>query len=228
MPDTVTTKEEFMRKPLGSSIFVGGAAACAIALSTPAAFAAGFTVTNDNADGSFSVGLKSGTTVTFKDVNTNQTFTCTASTINGSAPAGTDRSNPVATITGGSFTGCTGPLSSKGSATISAGGLNAVSYDSATDTVSGNISGISAALTINSILGACNATVTGSVGNNNQDTYANGTGTLTLTPDPATQTLKIASTSGICAGLINANDLVTFQATYVVTSPTPPLTVRPS
>ncbi|GLY80919.1 hypothetical protein [Actinoallomurus iriomotensis] len=217
-----------MRKLLSSSLFVGGAAAAALALSSPAAFAAGWTVTNGNASGAFTVGLKSGTTVTFKDVNTNQTFTCSASTINGSAPAGTGRSNPVASITSGSFTGCTGPLSSTGSATISSGGLNAVTYNSSTDTVSGNISGISAALTIKSILGTCNATVTGSVGNNNQDTYANGTGTLTLTPDPATQTLKIASTSGVCAGLLNANDLVTFQATYVVSSPTPPLTVRPT
>lgn len=228
-----------MRKFIGSSLLLSAAAGGAIALSATAAFAAGgWTVTNSNpAPGPFSVALKSGTTVTFTDVNTGSVFSCTSSTINGNAPAGTNLSNPIAKITGGTFSSCTGPLGSTGTATISSGDLNAISYDAATDTVTGNISGINASLVINSVLGTCNGTVAGSIGTdstgnpataNGQDTYANATGTLDIKADPAPQHLTIGTTSGNCAGLINAGDSVTFVATYVGTNPIPPITARPS
>lgn len=223
-----------MRKFLGSSLFVGAAAAGAIALSASAASAATWTVTNSNADGHFAVALKSGTKVTFTDVKTGSVFTCTASSIKGSAPAGTGLSNPVAKITSGTFTGCSGPLGSTGSASITSGNLNGVTYNASTDTVTGNITGINATLTINSILGTCTGSVSGSIGTtdgtpntaNGNVTYANGSGTLDIKPDPAPQWLKIGSTSGSCAGLVNAGDSVTFQATYVVIDPVPPITVR--
>lgn len=223
-----------MRKFVGSSLFIGAAAAGAIALSASAASAATWTVTNGNAYGHFSVGLNSGSKVTFTDTNTGSVFTCTTSTINGSAPARTSGSNPIATISGGSFTSCSGPLGSTGSATLAGGKLNGVTYNAATDTVTGNITEVSASLTINSILGTCTGTVTGAIGTtdgtantaNGNDTYANATGILTINPDAAPRFLKVLSTSGSCAGLINANDTVTFGAIYHVTDPVPPITAR--
>lgn len=220
-----------MRKFLSGSLLVGAAAAGAIALSASTASAAvtNWDVTNGNASGNFTVALASGAAVTFTDVNTTAVFSCTASIIHGNAPAGTGRTNPIATITDGSFTNCTGPVFSTGSATISAGALNGVNYDSPSDTAFGNITGISASLTINSAIGTCTGTVGGSIGTtNNQDTYANGTGTLTITADPAPQQLTIGSTAGNCAGLINPGDPVTFTATYVGTDPIPPITARPA
>lgn len=216
-----------MRKFIGSSLLVSAAAGGAIALSATAAFAAGWTVTNPNADGHFSV---SSTHVVFTDTATGSVFTCANSTIKGSAPSGTNLGNPVATLTSGTFTNCTGPLGSTGSATLSGGSLNAASYNAGTDTVTGNITGIGANLTINSILGTCTGTVAGSIGTNNSlDTYANGTGTLDIKADPS-PLLAIGTTSGNCAGLINPNDPVTFVATYTGTDPAPPnqITVRPS
>lgn len=215
-----------MRKFIGSSLLVSAAAGGAIALSATAAFAAGWTVTNSNpAPGHFSV---SSSHIVFTDTATGSVFTCASSTINGNAPAGTNLSNPVAKITDGTFSSCTGPLGSTGTATISSGNLNAVSYDSGTDTVTGNIDSINASLVINSVLGTCNGTVAGSIGTNNSlDTYANGTGTLDIKADPS-PLLAISTTSGNCAGLINPNDPVTFVATYVGTDPQPPITVRPS
>lgn len=222
-----------MRKFIGSSLLVGAAAGGAIALSATAAFAAGWTVTNSNSNGHFSV---ASSHIVFTDVATGSVFTCTSSTINGNAPAGTGRANPIATIINGSFSGCTGPLGSTGTAAISSGDLNAVSYNSATDTVTGNIINVGASLNINSILGACTGAVGGSIGTtdgtantaNGQDTYANGSGTLDIKADPAPQRLTITGTSGNCAGLINKGDPVTFAATYVGTDPIPPITARPS
>ncbi len=220
-----------MRKFPASSLLVGAATAGAITLGASAAFAAGaWSVGNPNPDGSFSASLKSGGTVVFRDTKTGAQFTCTVSTINGSAPSGTV-SNPVATITNGTFTNCSGPLGSTGSASMSSGGLNAVTYDATTDTVTGNITGISANLTIKSLLGTCTGTVTGSIGTtdgtantaNGNVTYDNK-GTLTIKPD-ATPFLEIGSASGACAGLVNSGDPVTFQATYVVT---PVITVTPA
>lgn len=234
-PAAVTLERKTVRKLVGSSLFVSAAAAGAIALSASAAFAAGWTVTNSNSNGNFTVALASGTTVTFTDVNTGVVFSCPTSTLNGNAPAGTNLPNPIAKITSGTFTSCTSP-GSTGSATITAGNLNAVTYDASTDTVTGNITGIHANLSINTIFGLCTAAVDGSVGTtdgtagtaNGKDTYANGSGTLTIQPDPAPQRLSVTSTGGNCAGLINPGDPVTFQATYVGTDPIPPITARPS
>jgi hypothetical protein len=210
-----------VRKFVGSSLLVGAAAAGAIALSAPSALAADtWTVVNPNSDGSFSSSLHSGTVVSFRDVTTNQPFNCTASSVPGSAPSGTGLSGTgIATLSNGTFSGCTGNLGSSGTATLSSGSLNAVPpFDSSTGTTSGNITGINAGLTIHDLLGTCTATVTGHV---DHVTYNNG-GTLAVAVD-TTPGLTIASATGSgCAGLINANDTATFTATYDVT---PVLTV---
>jgi hypothetical protein len=206
-----------MRKLVSSALFTTAAAAAAIALSASAAFAASFTVSNPNADGSFSSSLHSGATVVFNDVNTNQTFTCSVSSVSGHAPSGTSADGSgIASLENGSFTSCTGPLSSTGNARLTAGTLNAVSF--ASGVTSGNITGISASLVINSIIGTCNATVSGQV---NSVTY-NNNGTLTVSPDTANPQLTINTATGSCAGLINAGDKTTFSAQYDVS---PVLTV---
>ena len=222
-----------MRKFVGNSLFVGAAAAGAIALSASAAFAAPWTVTNSNGNGAFTA---TSTNVKFVDVTTNQTFTCSNSSISGTALAGTNRPDDVATGLNGTFTNCKGPLGSTGSAVLNTGTLNAKSYDSGTDTVSGNITDITATLTITSVLGTCTGQVGGTGGNptgsigtaGNTIKYANGTGTLTIPADPAPQQLGILSASGVCLSLINGGDSVTFEATYTVTNPSPPITVRPT
>lgn len=108
-------------------------------------------------------------------------------------------------------------LQGSGSASLT-GQLNLFSYDSAADTAGGDATGIQANLEINSILGTCGATLSGQVDN---VTY-NNNGTLAFAPfEPG---LVIQSTQGSCAGLINAGDGVTFQATYDVT---PVITARP-
>jgi hypothetical protein len=198
-----------MRKTLASSVLVGAAAAGAIALTAPAAFAATWTVSNG---GNFTA---TSSSVSFKDVTTNQTFNCTASTITGNAPNGTGLSGTgIAHLnSGGSFTGCTGPLGSTGTATLGGGTLNAVSYNSTSPgTTSGTITGITATLNIRDLFGTCTAAVSGSV---NTVKYVNS-GTLTTAPD-ASPVLTITSATGSgCAGLIKAGDKTTFTASYSV------------
>lgn len=215
-----------MRKIIGSSLFAGAAAAGVIALSASAAFASGWTVVNTNADAHVTA---TSASVLFKEVTTSQLFTCAKSTITGILKTGTDLSNPLVTDLRGTFTDCAGALGSTGSGQLSDGAVNGTSYDSGTDTVGGDITGIAATLTINSFVGTCTATVAGSIGTaGNTITYANGTGTLTTAADPPPQQLEITSTSGTCLGLINVGDPVTFSATYTVTDPVPPPTIRPT
>lgn len=199
-----------MRKLVTSSLLAGAAAAGAIALTAPSAFAATWTVSNG---GSFTATLKSGTTVSFKDVTTNQPFTCTGSTVSGSAPNGTGLSGTgIATLSGGSFTGCTGNLGSSGTASLSSGKLNAVSYNSSTGVTSGTITGLSATLSIHDLLGTCTAAVSGEV---DSVTY-NNNGTLTITADTTPKLSVTSATGSGCAGLIKTGDKTTFAATYTV------------
>jgi len=201
-------EEKTVRKIVGSSLLVGAAAAGAIALSASAAVAAGtWTVTPG---GAFTA---TGSSIAFRDTTTNQPFNCTASSINGTAKSGSGLTNPLAQITSGTFTGCTGNLGSTGTASISAGSLNGVSYNSTTGVTTGTITGVSAALVIHDILGTCNASVSGSA---NNVTYTNSTGVLKITAD-TTPALTIASASGSgCASLIRTGDKATFAATYTI------------
>lgn len=199
---------------------MGAAAAGAIALSAPSAFASTWTVHNPNGNGgSWSATLHSGTVATFNDVTTSQPFTCTGSTIKGTAKDGTGLSGTaLASVTGGTYTGCTGNFGASGTSSISSGDLNGVSYDSATGTTHGTITGINAKLNISDLFGTCTATVAGEVDN---VTYSN-TGILTINAD-STPKLTITNATGSgCSGLINTGDMANFAATYDVT---PVLTV---
>ncbi|MGH3376305.1 MAG: hypothetical protein ACRDP6_16345 [Actinoallomurus sp.] len=197
-----------MRKFVGSSLLVGAAAVGAIALSATSASAAGtWTVSNG---GSFT---GTSTSIAFKDVTTNQPFNCTSSSAPGSAPNGTGLSGTaIATLSNGTFSGCTGNLGSTGTATLSSGNLNAVSYNAATGVTTGTITGLNATLVIHDLLGTCNAAVSGEVDN---VTY-NNNGTLTVTADTTPKLVIATATGSGCAGLINANDVTTFAATYSV------------
>jgi hypothetical protein len=203
-----------MRKFVNSSLLISAAAAGAIALSAPSAFASTWTIHNPNGNnGPWSASLHTGTVAAFKDVTTNQPFNCTSSNVSGTAKDGTGLAGTaLASITSGTFGGCSGNLGATGTATISSGNLNAVSYDG-TSTTSGTITNINAALTINDLFGTCKATVAGAV---DHVTY-NNNGTLTITPD-TTAALTISSATGSgCAGLINTGDKANFGATYGVT-----------
>ena len=199
-----------MRKFVASSLLVGAAAAGAIGLTATSALAATWTVSNG---GSFTATLASGSTVNFKDVTTNQPFNCTGSTVSGNAPNGTGLSGTgIATLSNGTFTGCTGNLGATGTATLTSGSLNAVSYNSSTGTTTGTITGVNATLSIHDLLGTCTAKVSGSV---NNVSYTNA-GVLTVTAD-TTPGLTITSATGSgCAGLIRTGDKATFATKYSV------------
>lgn len=211
-----------MRKFLGGSLLVS-AAAGAIALSAPAAFAAGWTVTNPNPDGNFTLELEPGTTASFSDTATGSSATCSASTLNGRAPSGIGLSNPIGEIISGDVTDCTGPLGSTASGTIASGDLDAESYDAGTDQLSGVLY-VTITISVNSVLGTCTGTASGGL----DWTYDESTGVFTITgPDPV-QPLRITNSSGNCAGLFNAGDTVSFTGTYVCVDPVPCVTFRPS
>jgi len=200
-----------MRKFVGSSLAVGAATAGAIALTAPSAFAVDpWTVTG----GTSITGTT--TSVTFKDVTSNQTFKCTSSRVPGTVKNGSNLPGAgIGTLAGsagtGTFTGCTGPLGSTGSATLTAGTLNAVNY--AAPVTTGTITAVSATLTIHDILGTCNATVGGAA---NTVSYNNTTHVLTITPD-TTPALTILTASGSgCAGLIAAGHKATLSAAYTL------------
>jgi hypothetical protein len=191
-----------VRRLVSSSLVVGTVVAGVIGVSATSAFAwtvSGSTFTATN------VG-----TVQFKDTATNQTFTCTASTINARVS-----STAVITITSGTFSGCTGSLSSIGTGTISTGTLTPVSYlpTPAPGTTSYVLTGLAATLSIHNLLGTCNAAISGSA---NNVKYSN-TGTLTFTADPAPGNLKFPSASGSgCTSLIVSGDRATFAGKYTV------------
>jgi hypothetical protein len=78
-------------------------------------------------------------------------------------------------------------------------------------------------MTISSILGTCTAEVKGTAG----ITYTNSSDLLKFTT--AGDSLKVTSVSGSCSGIINVNDVVTFNSgsggETVTGSPTNPIQV---
>jgi len=195
-----------MRKLVTSSLLAGAAAAGAIALTAPAAFAATWTVSG----GTSATGTS--TSIAFKDTTSGANFTCTSSTVHATLLNGSGLSGTGIGSLSGSFSTCSGPVGSTGSATLNAGSLNAVSF--AAPVTKGTITGVSATLHITDILGSCTATVTGAA---NTVTYNNTTHKLASTAD-ATPALTVASATGSgCAGVIAAGHKATFAATYSVT-----------
>lgn len=194
------------------------AAAAAIGLASPAAFAASsYNLSAGSAAAGSSVAFGAqGTGIIFNDETAGASVTCTGSSIAGSAVAGEGLSGTgIATLDGSSvsFTDCTGPVGIEftvtGSGTWS---LDATGDTDANGSTAGTISGISA-----SVSGSgCSFDATGSVAG----AYANGDASGTLTLPSSEPTLTLSNVSGfLCAtaGIANG-DQVSFAATYAVTA----------
>ncbi|MGC5341662.1 hypothetical protein ACPXCE_02035 [Streptomyces sp. DT24] len=194
-------------------------AAFGFAATTASATAlAGWTLTNPSAGGTFSAGLKTGTSAVLKDLTTSQQVTCGVGAASGTAVGGTySTGNGIASITGATWgsaaSPCPGPLSSTFKATLTSGTaikLNAVSYSAGV--TSGTLSNVSVDLTGSTLLGTCTARITGTASN---ATYNNATGELAISNGTG---LKITNVVN-CTGLMNNNDNASFTATYKLAAP---------
>jgi hypothetical protein len=200
-----------------STLVTGAAIAAAIGLAVSPAMADDPTWTVSGG-GNFTA---SASHPKLKDTNTGTTLDCTSSAASGNATNGTNLPGAhIATISGLSFTGCTGPAGISFSVAPQAlpWYLNAGSYDGS-DVTTGTLTGVIAKLS-----GLCNATFADPSGVANgatlTATYTNSTHTLEITGG----NLKAYNVSGICLGLINNNDLAVFTGKYVVTPGTLQLT----
>ena len=134
---------------------------------------------------------------------------------------GTGLSNPLANITGTTWTNCTGPFGmvlvpNQPSGSVWA--LNGVSYASGVTT--GYLNNITVNVTSNPV-GTCAFTVTGSV----DGTYNNSTHILKVSTTAGTgHVLTISGVSG-CFGLMANGDAASFNASYNVATPLGALSV---
>ncbi|MGW2178234.1 hypothetical protein ACWCXX_09135 [Streptomyces sp. NPDC001732] len=210
-----------MRKTLSRALFATTVAAAAFGFAATSASAtalAGWTVTNPTAGGGFTATLKAGTSATLVDTTTGQQVDCSVSPASGTAPSGTYPSGTgLAKITsvswGSTASPCPGPLGSSFKASLATGAvisINASSYSGGIS--SGTLSGVKVNLVGDTILGTCNAVISGTVSN---VTYNNATGELAINTGTG---LKVDSATN-CAGLLNAGDSATFKATYKVANP---------
>lgn len=187
----------------------GAALVAALALAAGPAFASvnsAIVSGNTNADGSFSA-TASGPTLT--DTDTGVTLTCNSATASGTAQngtytAGAPTSIAVASLKQLAWKTCDiAGLSFGVKANATPWSLNATGATSSGVTP-GSISGVNATLS-----GLCTATVTGIVTGH----YTNSSHTLTINSG----NLTVSGVGGLCLGLINNGDSVTYNANYVVT-----------
>ena len=201
-----------MRTRLASFLLPPMAAAVAIGLSAaPAAAATSWTVKPGSV-----INATSGTT-TLKDTTTGTTLTCSSSAAKTTLNSGSGLSGTaIGSVTSIGFTKCTGPFGL--AFTVTAGALpwhlNVASFNAATGTTTGTLTGIHASMS-----GAgCTAVVDGT-----SATAHNGTVTITYTN--STHTLKVLTTGGnlhiysvssVCAGAIHSGDSATQSAAYAI------------
>jgi hypothetical protein len=201
-----------------SSLVTGAAFVAAVGIAASPATAAGtWTVTGG---GTFT-GTSTNSVLT--DTKTGTQLKCTSSKATGSAANGTGLSGtPIGSISAVTWTSCSGPLGITFNVTAQGlpWGLNAVSYASGVTT--GTLTGVKA-----HISGAgCTADFGGAT-NGSAATidvkYTNSSHTLTVL---GTGNLHAWNVSGICLGLLNSGDAVTYKgdyalspATLVITSP---------
>ncbi|WP_393062700.1 hypothetical protein [Streptomyces sp. LN549] len=208
-----------MRSTLRRALFATTVAAAAFGFTATSASAtalATWTVTNPS--GTFSASLKAGTVATLIDTVTSQQVDCSTATASGTATSGTYSSGAgLAKITAATFGSagapCPGPLGSTFTAVLASGSVISVNANSYSGGVStGTLSGIKVNLTGSTILGTCNAVITGTASN---VTYTNSTGVLDINNGAG---LTVASATN-CSGLLNAGDAATFDATYKLVTP---------
>ncbi|WP_031518286.1 hypothetical protein [Streptomyces sp. NRRL F-5123] len=163
------------------------------------------TISGSNTDGSFTA-LASKPTL--KDNKTGVVLNCSSASAAGIANNGTHAGTQAATLTSLTWTSCNisgiGFGVTSNASVTSPWSLNATDVTDSTGKTLGNITGVHATLS-----GACNATVTGTV----TGYYTNGTHTLSINAG----TLTVSGVSGLCLGLINNGDSVTYTANYVTT-----------
>jgi hypothetical protein len=198
-----------MRRTTRATATAAAALAAVVGIGTSQASATGATWT---VTGGGAITAASGTVVV-ADSATSFHFSCASSAATGSAPDGTGLTGTtVARLGSASWTGCTGVLGI--AYTITPSGLpwdfDAVSYDAATGTTTGTLSGVRASLD-----GTwCTTGLAGPDG---------APATLAASYADATHTLSVsggdlhADDSPDCLGLINNGDALTLTASYVVT-----------
>lgn len=194
-----------LTKAFTSTAATGAAIVAAIGLAAGPASAVTptqVTISGSNSDGSFTA-LASNPTL--KDNNTGVTLTCASSSAKGTAVNGTHSGNQAATLSSVTWSSCnlSGiPFSVTANALPWA--LNATDVTNSSGVTPGNITGVNAKLS-----GACTATVSGTV----TGTYTNGSHTLAINAG----NLTVSGVSGLCLGLINNGNSVTYTANYVTT-----------
>jgi hypothetical protein len=193
----------FLLPPVAAAVAIGLTAA-------PAVAATSWTVKPGSV-----INATSGTT-TLKDTTTGTALTCTSSAAKTTLNSGSRLSGTaIGSVTSISFTRCTGPFSL--AFTVTAGALpwhiNAASFNSATGTTTGTLTGVHASLSGP----GCTAVVdgTGATAHN---------GKVTITYTNSTHTLKVLTTGGNlhiynvsgCAGAIHSGDGATQSAAYAI------------
>jgi hypothetical protein len=204
-----------MRKRLASLIFAGAAAAAAVALTAPSAFASGG-VWTVSPGGSFTASLNSGTTTVLADSSTGVSLTCSTSSASGSLSTPASGSNVLGSITGISWSNCSGV---GGLATGSATGSNfpwslaGTAYNASVDggqttgVISGGTTGVGATLNLTIAGSACTAKVGGTTASpaTANGGYDNTSGLLAVI-----STTNLTVTSSNCLD-INTGNTVTFS-----------------
>src|SRR5215469_13153374 len=200
-----------MRTRLASFLLPPVAAAVAIGLSAASAVAA----THWTVKPGSVINAASGTT-TLKDTTTGTALTCSSSAAKTTLGSGSGLSGTaIGSVTSISFTKCTGPFSL--AFTVTAGDLpwhiNAASFNSATGTTTGTLTGVHASLSGP----GCTAVVDGTSATAHNGkvtiTYTNSTHTLKVLPTGGN--LHIYNVSG-CAGAIHSGDTATQSAAYAI------------
>ena len=194
----------FLRTVAGS-VLTGTAflAALGLAASPASAAVSSIVVTGANLDGHFTA---TASNPSFTDRNTGAKLTCTSSTAQGTIFNGTYTTAKIGTVNTITWSNC--KLNSLAFA-ISSGSLP---WDiDVTGPTVGGVTPMSLPQVQIHLGGTCNATIAGSVTGH----YTNSTHSFTVDGG----SLTVSSVSGICLGLLNNGDPITFNAVYVVTDP---------
>ncbi|MBV9384198.1 MAG: hypothetical protein JOY82_17135 [Streptosporangiaceae bacterium] len=209
-----------MRKRLASMFFVGAAAAAAVAIAAPSAFASGGTWTV-SPGGSFTSSLNSGTSAVLSDSSNGLSLSCTASTASGSLKTPPAGSAVLGAITSIKWSNCSGLGGlAAGSATGNASASNpwtltGAAYNASVDggQTTGKITapgtGVGATLSLTVLGSPCTAVVGGTTSAPATSTglYDNTSGLLAAT---STTNLKVISSN--CTGLTAGNTATFFTS----------------
>lgn len=196
-----------------------GAAAAAVALAAPSAFAGPTAAWTITPTGNFT-GTAGQTILTD---NVGNQIKCTTASANGNAPASPVAGPLLANITSAAFNGpCTGPFSSSWSVSpIMSWTINGTSYTAGggtnlTGQTKGWIGNIGATVTGTSALGPCTFKVAGSVDAvYNNPTAGGSNGTLVVAP-AATAPLLLTISNKVGTGCGIVGSTATFKGSYTV------------